>query len=206
MSATNRAVSWISAVLAGTSLLACGNPAADVRIDALGPEVDGVPQNGYHRPGQPCILCHSSYGGAEPEMSVAGTVYATAMPYQDATGELIDSPPVNGVQVILYDSEGNSPPTTPVTNCIGNFWVTKDQWNPTFPIYAEIRYDDPDPNVTQVKRAVMGTWIQREGSCNTCHAGDRNQGSVGRIYCVQEPPPDLENFFQPPSASCEGVP
>ncbi|WP_218920093.1 hypothetical protein [Chondromyces crocatus] len=199
---------WFSLglLLSGGALVACGNPAVDVRIAELPEEDPNVPVGEFHRPGQPCVLCHSSYGGDAPVMSIAGTIYAVKglVPNPEpAEGEptRIAPPPVGDVSVLMYDAFGRrSPPVA--TNCVGNFYLTKEQWDPVFPVYAEIEFTPPEG--TQSLRAAMATWIQREGSCNTCHNGDANQGSVGRIYCMEKMP---DPPFDPPTkANCNGVP
>jgi hypothetical protein len=116
----------VSAV-AVLALAACGNPVVDQRIEALGDEVDGVEPGEFHRPGQPCVLCHSEYEGADPPMAIGGTIFATP-------GE---ETPVEGVKVTLTDSVGETKETT--SNCIGNFFITADEWSPAFPLLAEIQ-------------------------------------------------------------------
>src|SRR4051794_4421968 len=67
------------ALLASTAgplaFVSCGDPVSDARIAALGPEDPGVPPGPLHRPGQPCVVCHSRQGPASPFL-VAGTVYS----------------------------------------------------------------------------------------------------------------------------------
>lgn len=170
--------------------LGCGNPAVDVRIDALGEEKSGVEPGEFHRPGQPCVLCHSTYYGAEPEMSVGGTIYAT--PKQDI--------PVAGVRVTMIDAQGDA--RTVTTNCIGNFFIPKESWDPLFPLHAEIEFDVPGTEGLE-KRAVMATRINRDGSCAGCHEGAPNQGSPGRVYCALD---SAGYDFPEPDASCPGAP
>jgi len=185
MSVSLRPLAWLALAAASAILGGCGNPAVDARIEALGEETPGGPSEN-HRPGQPCVLCHSLYGGAEPEMSIAGTLYATPDMVQDPnSGALVPPPPVANATVILYDSFGDRREAK--TNCVGNFYITSD-WQPIFPLYTEVEYDLPGSNPAQKKRTAMSSYIQREGSCNTCHLGDRNQGSAGRIYCLLTPP------------------
>src|SRR5690606_33596927 len=85
------------AALAALGATACGDPVLDARIEALGGEVDGVEPGEFHRPGQPCVLCHGKYGGEEPEMSVGGTIFAIPTT-PDNENEVI---PVEGVKVLL---------------------------------------------------------------------------------------------------------
>lgn len=194
--------SCLALAVAGGALAGCGNPAVDVLVEQLGPEVEGVPEGEFHRPGQPCLLCHGKYGGEEPLMLVAGTVYSgPKMVMRD--GEEVPPPPVDLAEILLIDAFGKSPEKTPVTNCVGNFWITQEDWpDVVFPLYAEVRFNLPTDAVgAQKKRAVMGSWIQREGSCNACHQGNASQGSAGRIFCTDQEP----NPFQFPE-NCEGLP
>jgi hypothetical protein len=166
------------------------------------------------------LLCHSKYGGAEPEMSIAGTVYATRDPVPDPNDptKTIPSPPVGGVQVVLYDADNTTPKKRVLTNCAGNFFVTTEEysadpsiatWNPAFPVYAEVQFtlkhSSGNTAEDQLKRSAMGTWIQRDGSCSTCHNGTPNQGSAGRIFCLETTPPEPFLPFDVPTAlTCPG--
>jgi hypothetical protein len=169
----------VLALAIAASLLAasCGNPAVDVRITALGEEKEGVEPGQHHRPGQPCVLCHSTYGGAEPIMTVAGTIYAAPAP----AGAAI---PVEGAVVQLIDGFGNKSPVA-TTNCAGNFWLTEEQWNPGFPLLVEIVCTKDGGSEV---RQTMATRIARDGSCAGCHYdSEPNQGTPGRVYCSSSP-------------------
>jgi hypothetical protein len=193
---------WIvlACALAATS---CGNPAVDARIEALGEENPNVEPSQYHRPGQPCVLCHSEYEGEEPLMSVGGTIFGTS-------GERV---PVEGVIVKMWDSSGSY--FEAVTNCIGNFYVEKEKWDPNFPLHVEMEYPvpgavDPETGQTETRVISMGTRISRDGSCAGCHVDNKldmsaTQGSPGRVYCVDQATADADAIvFKPPSASCPG--
>jgi hypothetical protein len=214
------------ALIAGLVAPGCSNPVIDTQIEALGGEQQGVPQGPFHRPGQPCVLCHSSYYGASPEFAVGGTVFA------DQKGDSFKT--VNDVQVVLTDSIGET--RTLTTNCIGNFYVRKEDWDPQFPLAAEIRYPVYNPTTGeptldgegQVVRKVkaMGSYISRDGSCAHCHTlyghgptksvnPDPAQqdilyyASAGWIYCNASGDADAAadtNFFPEIDATCGGKP
>jgi hypothetical protein len=173
------------------SLLGCGNPAIDQQIAALPPEVAGVPKSEFHRPGQPCLLCHGPYVGASPEMSVAGTVFATPVTSGAPT-------PVGSVVVTVTDSFGDV--HTKTTNCIGNFYITTDEWQPGFPLAAKIEY--PSLSGSGTTPAYMSTRIGRDGSCAGCHHGPRADDTPGSVYCVDA---DADPF-PVPGKDCQGVP
>jgi hypothetical protein len=162
------------------SLSACGNPAIDARIEALGEEKADVPPSEFHRPGQPCVLCHSTYEAAEPEITVGGTIFASP---SKTLGVLPTA--VEKATVTLIDAEGEV--RTVTTNCAGNFFLTKEQWNPSFPLRVEVSYPAPGGG-TQVKPAPpMSSRISRDGSCAGCHAGPVNQGTPGYVFCEENP-------------------
>jgi hypothetical protein len=166
----------------------CGNPAVDSRIEALGDEDPDVAASEFHRPGQPCVLCHGPYEGATPEISVGGTVFAKP-------NERI---PVKGATVVITDSKGEFKKTE--TNCIGNFFWKKEDWDPYFPLHVEIEYPVP-PDGTTKKASVMSSRIARDGSCAGCHVDkDPGQDSPGRVWCTD----DVALKFEPPDASCLG--
>lgn len=156
----------------------CTDPVRDQQIEALGEEV-GEP-GPEHRPGQPCLLCHSQGGpAADKSFKVAGTIFETNEP---------GSPGADGVVVEMIDANGLSPTTRPTTNRAGNFWVTNDEWSDLeFPFRVRIfPKGAPEP-------LRMETTVNREGSCNYCHRpfpkgplseGERqvNRSSVGQIY------------------------
>lgn len=188
----------------GFATSGCGNPASDVRIEQLGGENPNVEPGEYHRPGQPCVLCHSEYEGAAPLMSVAGTVFA----------DQITLLPVEGALVVLTDTRGIT--VSVETNCVGNFFVPAGAWDdkyrdPQFPLSAEIRcptYDETgQPIVDDAGAAVlrvksMGSVISRDGSCAGCHtSGPHQLDSPGRIFCnaVGE-----TNPFPPIRGDCPG--
>ena len=122
------------------------DPVPQEIIDALGPE-QGTP-SATHRPGQPCLVCHSNYEGASPALAVAGTIFTTA-----PDGSII---PAVGVEVIVSDSVASL--RKACTNSAGNFFVTRDNWvDITFPLNA------------QASDRGMTSLIGRDGSCASCH-------------------------------------
>lgn len=158
-----------SSVLAGciAAAGACGDPTIDSVIDGLGPEQRGVPQGPTHRPGQPCVTCHQGAGPGEPSFSLGGTVY------QDDAQLL----PLQGASVELADAEGRVFST--LTNCAGNFYVEADDWQPTFPVWVQVRLGDL---VTD-----METPIYRERSCATCHAAVPSPELTLPVYLSEDP-------------------
>jgi cytochrome c553 len=172
-----------------STLTGCPSPAEDTLIESLGPEVNGVEEGEHHRYGQPCLACHGGYGPGEPTFSVAGTVFATPN----------DEIPVLGAKVVLTDANGSEKTLT--TNCAGNFYAEEGDWDPVFPLRATVECPLPDGTV---RRAVMGTRINRDGSCAGCHANEApGQNGPGRVYCVAEQPANLPFSLTP---GCSGGP
>jgi len=190
------------AVLGALLALGCGNPSVDAKVELLGEENPAVEPGPFHRPGQPCVLCHSTYVGANPELSVGGTIFGTSRKRL----------PVEAATVKLWDSTGDYYETT--TNCIGNFQVEKEKWDPSFPLHVEIEYPlpgeiDPKTGLPQRKVANMGTRISRDGSCAGCHIDNgldisETQSSPGRVFCVKETAGATPVIFPPPAATCAG--
>ncbi len=185
----------LAALLA--SAAGCGNPVTDNAIEAWGGELPDVPAGEHHRPGQPCVLCHSVAGGASPEMVLGGTVFADQQSFV----------PVEGAKVIVFDSVGDRFEMT--TNCIGNFYLPRDDRAPLFPLAVEVHcptYDASGEKLEVEKVVSMNSWISRDGSCATCHAltgvSDR---STGWVYC-NGPDEIASNPYPPVSDDCPGKP
>jgi len=159
---------WMAALV--LAAVACGDPMLDDRINRLGGEQPGVRRGPNHRPGQPCLVCHSSAGDGEgPEMSVAGTIYQK--PDRDI--------PAQGARVDITDASGEI--WTVWSNCAGNFYVTAERWQPLFPLHVQVTH----PWVTEV--LPMESKIGREGACASCHALQAGPSSAGRVYLVDDP-------------------
>jgi hypothetical protein len=159
-------------VVAGSS---CVDPVVDDAIKALGPEQANVPPGPMHRPGQPCLVCHSDEGGEAGPFSVAGTVYLDVM----------SNKPVDNVAVTIIDSKANS--FTALTNCAGNFFVKPNQFAPAYPYWIEM-------TAGKVFRS-MDTPSFREGSCAACHSDPKSTSSTGHVYLIDDP----DNEMPPPS-------
>ena len=187
-----------SPLLFAAVLAACGNPSVDDRIEALGEETPGVEPGPYHRPGQPCVLCHGPYFGAGPELSIGGTVFATDR------GRV----PVEGAVVRIWDSVGDSRELA--TNCIGNFYVAKEDWDPLFPLKVEVEFGLPGGEAADRRLVGMSSRIERDGSCAGCHVDNKaevsqTQASPGRIYCVKQEQADSDGIkFPALGPSCPG--
>jgi hypothetical protein len=171
-------VSSIETVLAlGLVALAsgCFSPVQDEAIEAIGPEPNGLEEGPLHYPGEACLACHGGYGKeAEPTFEVGGTVYAT--PDSDVA--------VEGAKVTITDAAGAR--VELVTNCAGNFYLARSSSPLVFPLRAEVECSLPDGTV---RRSVMGTRIQREGSCASCHArGPAKPTGPAQVYCAETMP------------------
>jgi mono/diheme cytochrome c family protein len=164
------------AVLLSLLGLACGDPARDQAVAALGPEDPAVPPGPLHRPGQPCVACHSRDGSASAFL-VAGTVYL-----KKGSRE-----PYDTVSVILTDAARTT--YTATTNCAGNFFVREGESKLRYPLFIDLVAGD----VTRE----MSSAIYREGSCAACHAEPVGPASAGPVYLVENP-----TFEVPPPSRC----
>lgn len=160
----------------------CTDPVRDRQIEALGPDTE--PNGPDHRPGQPCILCHSEGGPAEGKaFAIAGTVYDTNKP---------GSKGAEAVTVQFIDANESKPKEIPQTGPTGNFFVPIGDWpDLTFPVRVALYEDPADP-----PKQTMRSLINREASCNYCHrpnvdlkevkdqatAKDLSRSSAGQIY------------------------
>lgn len=208
---TARALSAASlAAAVGVLVVAsCGNPVVDDKIALLGGETDGVPEGPFHRPGQPCLLCHQE-DGPGPAFQVAGTIFADTKSFT----------PVDKAQVILTDAAGQS--VTLETNCIGNFYLLAGgDFDLQFPLAAEVRYPlfdaegkprkDADGDIMRKSKS-MASWISREGSCAGCHSlygPGRSQKAgmdVNETYWIYCNAPGDTDVFPKVSAECQGRP
>lgn len=172
----------------GVALLAasCTDPVYDQQIEDLGDEAPGVDPGPEHRPGQPCVLCHSSTGPADDApFSMAGTVFESPASIRG----------VPGVEVLLVDANGVSPVDANsgqripiITNKAGNFYVPTSVWNPAFPVRVAIfcsgaLVNGPDGQPVQCgfpgQRKQMQSHIGREPSCAGCHYDAGRVGADG---------------------------
>ncbi len=159
------------------SLLPCAScgafdPVHQSQVDALGPETGGIPTGPYHRAGQQCTVCHGPEGPAHPEFVLAGTVF-------DSRDRTVG---VDQAELLMVDSLGSSPPTNILTNCVGNFYVTADTWNPAFPIRVAI--------ASKTSTSQMIGHIGRAGSCATCHTDPKGLDSAGHVFVASMPSPN----------------
>lgn len=155
-------------VFAATGAASCNtDPVHTDAVNALGPEVAGVPKGPYHRAGQPCLTCHGGEGPAKQQFTVAGTIFY---------GPANTSPPigVGDAIVTLEDDLGSTYSVT--TNCVGNFFIQPGDWpggGPAFPLLVTVSGTVPVPTngaetPTQEIPSML-SHIGRTGSCADCH-------------------------------------
>jgi hypothetical protein len=165
------------------ALNACADPLRDEKIDSLGPEQEGFGRGPTHRPGQPCVLCHSDGGPGSPEMSFGGTLFhapQTGLPFL-----------IGGWLVEIADDAG-SVVTVPSNRC-GNFYLTPDDLDPVFPVRVRVL----DPRSGAPATTMQGR-IAREGACGACHTEPKGPLAAGM---VNVPGPDAD-FAPPTPGSC----
>jgi len=154
----------------------CANPVVDDKIDLLGDEpLPDLEDFQFHRAGQPCVLCHGEYEAEGPMMSVGGTVYRSKL----------SKVPVEGAMVRMWDAFGAFAEAK--TNCVGNFWIEKEDFDPAFPLHVEVVYQLAAAG--PLKTQPMASRISRDGSCAGCHQdlASPTQFSPGRVYASPNP-------------------
>ena len=172
--------------LAGLGLVAaallggCGDPVLDAQIAELGSEDPAVPEGPLHRPGQPCLLCHTSPGRA-PRFTAAGTVYLRASAQE----------PAGGIEVRLIDAARRR--FVAYTNCAGNFFVSSREYEPELPMWVSL--------AGQGLRIDMESPMNKNGDCAICHQRDKNPSSAGPVYLTDSPLP----IDPAPTGSCGGT-
>lgn len=164
---TSRGLQPRSLFFALLALAACQlDPAHDDAVNALGGEAQGVRAGPLHRPGQPCLTCHTSKGPA-PDFAVAGTVF-------DVRGSTTG---LQGVTVTMTDAAGEVRRVN--TNSAGNFYLQASEWNPAFPMHVQLDYPGE-------KTKPMDTRIGRNGGCGECHQGQGSTTKMPGVY-LREP-------------------
>ncbi len=151
------------------------DPVHRAGVNDLGPELADLypPESEYHRPGEPCALCHSDKGPAESEFVLGGTIFWGPDNYDSR---------VDNAYVRVLDAEKKK--KCFVTNCNGNFYVRRSDFaNITFPLLVSVeRTVEPGKNESTLVIRRMSSHIGREASCAVCHIqGLRDFASPGQI-------------------------
>jgi hypothetical protein len=168
-----RSLALALTILAASTSTSCFDPQHTDEVNAQGGEINGVGPGPTHRPGQYCLACHGSSGPGSPEFSIAGTVYANRG----------NGVPKEKVSIGLTDATGAS--RTLTSNEAGNFYISIDQWSPTFPVSVTLSAAGVDP----AKQTQMQTLIGRNGSCAFCHYGADGEGShMPPVYLEEAKP------------------
>jgi hypothetical protein len=179
------------ALALGAATAGCfGNPVNDEIVASLGGEDPSVPPGPLHRPGQPCLACHSSDGPAQLQLATGGTVF------QDAMNVFPNALPAAGVTVTFTDA--NRVVSEVLSNCAGNFYVTHADWvgaGYAFPVHVDIGWTPPGQPPDQAVTDTMISHMGKETSCASCHiwavpamngspamAPAPSATSVGQIY------------------------
>ena len=182
---------WLSRIALATSMLgmaglgsSCNlNPVHRAGVNNLGPERDDLypPESEFHRPGEPCALCHSKDGPADSEFVLAGTIFW----WDDANDVQNRSYNDRVDQAYVRILDANKARRCVVTNCNGNFFIRREEFDKiTFPLLVSVeRTKEPGKNDTEsiaIRR--MTGHIGREPSCAICHIqGIRDFASPDQI-------------------------
>ncbi len=174
---------WPTRLLGGAVVLAIASvgsscnldPVHNSAVNSLGPEDPEFypPESEYHRPGEPCALCHSKKGPAKSKFVLAGTIFWGPDDYNAR---------VDNAYVRILDA--NKTKKCFVTNCNGNFFVREEDFSTlTFPLLVSVeRTVEPGKNEETLVIRRMASHIGREASCAICHIqGLRDFASPGQI-------------------------
>lgn len=188
MSRRNTSLLWTTmAVTLALSLGSCTmDPVHDSAVKALGGDTD-LPASEFHRPGQPCVLCHSDKGPAESKFALGGTLYYLP-PGKD------EPVPVDGAEVIIVDAYKRE--TRLITNCRGNFFLRDcgetcppprinepaEFGSIVYPFTVGVQKKLGDRVIYKPMQGHVG----REPSCAACHKDPPFFDSPGHVYLVNQ--------------------
>lgn len=167
-----------AAALSAAAAVSCNlDPVHKTTVSDLGPEraEDYPTESEFHRPGEPCAVCHSKSGPADSEFLLGGTIFWGPKRYDRR---------VDGAYVRIKDARKVT--KCFVTNCNGNFFVRPTDFEKlTFPLLVSVErtVDPKDPASKRLVFKEMGGHIGREASCATCHMMNfKDFASPGQIY------------------------
>ncbi len=174
------------------------DPVHRTSVNRLGEERSDQypPTSEFHRPGEPCALCHSKEGPADSEFVLGGTVFWGPDRYDRR---------VDQAYVRIAGPERTN--KCFVTNCNGNFFVRPDDFKSLkFPLLVSVERvrlpggSGPDDEKSIAFRSMSGH-IGREPSCAACHIqGLRDFASPGQIRLFEtESAVDEANVPIPPA-------
>jgi hypothetical protein len=166
------------AALAIALAASCANPVHSDAVDAQGGDstgdFDGISPGPTHRAGQQCLACHGG-DGPGPDFAFAGTIYATR---NDTSRVAV------GAVVSITDNAGTKHDL--VANEVGNFYITKDDWAPSWPANVTVKWTDPTTNAVGLN--LMLSHIGGDGGCGFCHYGaDGSQFHMPPVYVNDAP-------------------
>jgi hypothetical protein len=191
---------WLSGLaFAASAAVSCNlDPVHRAGVNNLGDEQGDLypTESEWHRPGEPCALCHSKAGPADSTFVLAGTIFWGPDNYERR---------VNNAYVRVLDA--NKTKKCFVTNCNGNFYVRSEDFSKiTFPLLVSVeRTKDPGRDESTMVIRRMTGHIGREPSCATCHIlGLRDFASPGQIRMYDSE--DQVKAQNPPVTPCPPPP
>ena len=167
---------WVDA---GTPMGSCGEVDAgpdpfDAAATCTSMTTSQVDEGAAMNPGMACIACHNSDtkdGQEAPDLSLAGTTYATPHEPDDCNAKAAaGSPAISTAVVEITDKNGVVISLN--VNAVGNFYRKVSEGAVALPYTAKIKYDG--------RERAMGT-AQMSGDCNGCHTQAGVDGAPGRV-------------------------
>jgi hypothetical protein len=147
----------------------CNDATHDDQVSALGPEDPAVPRGPDHRPNQPCLVCHGGLGPAKQQFSIGGTIYAVQGQSAPAKGATVQIKDITGAVVTAQSNEA------------GNFYITVQEWIPTYPTLPTVTLGSMSQTMT--------THVGRDGSCASCHLDPPSATQAGHIWVAPSAAP-----------------
>ncbi len=176
------------------------DPVHRAEVNNLGPENGDLypTESEFHRPGEPCAVCHSNAGPSDDHPFVlAGTIFWGPDRYDRRVDQAY----------VRIGGPGRTKKCY-VTNCNGNFFVKPEDYpNLKFPLLISVeRVQNPTGQTADDQKPIavrrMTGHIGREASCATCHIlGLRDYGSPGQIHLF-ETEGEVDNLKPPIPPSC----
>ena len=170
-----RLVAILSLSIVAAAALSCANPVHTDAVAAQGGdssgEFNGISPGPTHRAGQQCMVCHGG-DGPGPNFSFAGTIYITR------------GQPDPAVNATISITDENNQTHDLISNDVGNFYITKDDWDAEMPANVKVSWTD---STGRKSDHPMISRIGNNGGCATCHYGLDNQLTHMPPVYVREP-------------------
>jgi hypothetical protein len=101
--------------------------------------------------------------------------------------------PLSDALVLLIDARKRTYKSA--TNCAGNFFVMKPDFDPQFPVWVSIQFGTGGG--MPLPPHAMTSPIYRDGSCAGCHVDPAGVDSAGHVFLADVLPASIPNMGCP---------